>query len=87
MSRCAYQTFSIGTAANSRIASRYDRVARRTIWSRTVAENWFSRAATSKLAVKRLTSHSHGAGAVSSKSFMSKARRRSADPNVPKLVR
>ena len=42
---------------------------------------------TSKLAARRLTSHSHGPGRVSSKSLMSKIIRRSGVPNRPKFDR
>ena len=38
-------------------------------------------------AARRLTSHSHGPGSVSSKSLMSKISRRSGVPNTPKLDR
>ena len=40
-----------------------------------------------RLAASRLTSHSHGPGRVSSKSLTSNTRRRSAEPNRPKLDR
>ncbi|MNT89583.1 hypothetical protein D3C72_2303370 [compost metagenome] len=46
-----------------------------------------SRAATAKLIAKRLTSHSQGAGRVSSKSLMSKIRLRSGVANKPKFIR
>src|SRR5215204_6616216 len=45
------------------------------------------RPATSRLVASRLTSHSHGPGAVSSKSLMSKTRRRSGEAKSPKLDR
>ena len=45
----------------------------------------FSRAATATLATRRLTSHSHGAGRVSSKSLTSKISRRSGVAKTPKL--
>ncbi len=44
-----------------------------------------SSVATTKLAARRLTSHSQGATAVSSKSLMSKASRRSGVAKPPKL--
>ena len=47
----------------------------------------WSRAAISKLAARRLTSHSHGPGSVSSKSLMSKTSRRSGDWKRPKFMR
>ena len=74
MSRWAYQTSSIDRSANSRIVSRYDRAARRTIRARSLLVRPLSRPAISRLAASRLTSHSHGPGAVSSKSFTSKTR-------------
>ena len=49
------------------------------------APRW--RPATTTLAANRLTSHSHGAGSVSSKSLMSNAMRRSGVANAPKLRR
>ena len=44
-----------------------------------------SRHATTKLAARRFTSHSHGAGSVSSRSLMEKITRRSGVANPPKL--
>jgi hypothetical protein len=58
-----------------------------TISRRSLPENPLSRPATSRLAASRLTSHSHGPGRVSSKSFTSKTRRRSAEPKMPKFDR
>ena len=49
--------------------------------------NPFCRPATAKLATRRLTSHSHGPGSVSSKSLMSNTSVRSAEANRPKLDR
>ena len=46
-----------------------------------------SRPATSKLATRRLTSHSNGPGSVSSKSLIPNTSRRSGPANVPKLER
>ena len=54
---------------------------------RSFAEKPFSRPAIAKLAASRFTSHSHGPGAVSSKSLMSKTRFRSGEPNTPKFDR
>ena len=45
----------------------------------------FARPAITTLAARRLTSHSHGPGIVSSKSLASKTRRRSGDAKRPKL--
>ena len=49
-------------AANSRIAVRYAATAARTISLRCLAEKPRSRPATTRLAARRLTSHSHGPG-------------------------
>jgi len=46
-----------------------------------------SRLATTKLAASRFTSHSHGAGSVSSRSLMEKITFRSGVANPPKLER
>jgi len=54
---------------------------------RSFSENPRSRPAIAKLATNRFTSHSHGPGAVSSKSFMSKTSVRSGEPNTPKFDR
>ncbi len=45
------------------------------------------RPATTTLAASRLTSHSHGPGSVSSKSFASKTNARSGEPKRPKFDR
>jgi len=58
-----------------------------TILRRSLSEKLSSRPPIAKLAAKRFTSHSHGPGAVSSKSLMSKTRRRSGEPNTPKFDR
>ena len=87
MSRRAYQTSSVGIRANSRMASRYERIARRTMRVRSFLANSLSRAAISRLAERRLTSHSHGPGVVSSKSLTSKIRWRSGVPKMPKFER
>ena len=49
--------------------------------------NPFARAAIRTLTASRLTSHSHGPGSVSSKSFESKTRVRSGEANSPKFER
>ena len=46
-----------------------------------------ARAAIRTLTASRLTSHSHGPGSVSSKSFESKTKVRSGDANSPKFDR
>ena len=58
-----------------------------TIARRCLALKPLPRAATSRLAASRFTSHSHGPGTVSSKSFTSNTRRRSAEPKMPKFDR
>ena len=47
----------------------------------------FARDAMTMLVASRLTSHSHGAGSVSSKSFASKTSSRSGEANSPKFPR
>ena len=55
--------------------------------ARCFAENPRSRPAISKLAARRLTSHSQGPGSVSSKSLMSNTMWRSAEAKPPKFER
>ena len=83
----AYQTSRLSIPAKSRIACRYRATVAATISRRCLPGNPLPRAATSRLAASRLTSHSHGPGSVSSKSLTSKTRRRSGEPNTPKLDR
>jgi hypothetical protein len=85
--RRAYQTSRLRIAAKPRIASRYSPATVLTTASRSLRLKPFSRAAISKLAARRLTSHSHGPGRLSSKSLRSKTRLRSGAANTPKLVR
>src|SRR5262249_34730252 len=51
----------------------------------TVSLSALSRQATTKLAASRLTSHSHGAGRVSSRSLIEKMTRRSGVAKPPKF--
>ena len=74
MSRCAYHTSSMDMPDSSLMVTRYERTARRTILDRSFFVKPFSRPAISRLTANRFTSHSHGPGAVSSKSFTSKNR-------------
>ena len=76
-SRRAYHTPNSVSAANSRIASRYWRAVASTAFRRSAGFSWPSRPATSMLAARRFTSHSHGPGRVSSKSFTSNSKERS----------
>jgi hypothetical protein len=85
--RRAYQTSRLRIAANSRIASRYERTVLRTAARICFGVNSRSRPAISKLAASRLTSHSHGPGRVSSKSLTSITRRRSGAAKTPKFDR
>ena len=85
--RLAYQTWRLRIAAKPVIAFRYERAVASTAASRSFREKPLSRPAIAKLAARRFTSHSHGPGAVSSKSLMSKTRVRSGEPNVPKFER
>ena len=73
--------------ANWAIASRYDFVTRVTTPRISLAEKERERPAISKLAARRLTSHSNGPVLVSSKSLMSKIRARSGAANAPKFER
>jgi len=74
-------------AAKSHRARRYDAVPRRTMAAPVPGSNSRLRAAISRLAARRLMSHSKGPGMVSSKSFTSKRRSRSGAENVPKFMR
>ena len=53
----------------------------------SASENPLLRAAISKLAAIRFTSHSNGPGSVSSKSFTSNSSTRSGEANAPKFDR
>src|SRR6185437_7573625 len=79
--------FREANAANSAIAVRYVRTDERTAASASAALKPRSRAPIARLAPSRLTSHSNGPGNVSSKSLMSKTRRRSGAWKTPKLER
>ena len=74
----AYQTSRRDMSANSAMALRYSPAAAARITSDCARVNRRCRAATSKLATNRFTSHSKGPGRVSSKSFRSKTSDRSA---------
>ena len=69
------------------IAVRYIATAASTVARRSAAPKSRSRAATSMLAARRLTSHSNGPRRVSSKSFTSKTSDRSGDAKKPKFRR
>jgi hypothetical protein len=86
-STCEYQTSRLVMLAICRIAWRYTRPRLNTASARTVLEKPRSRAAITKLAASRFTSHSHGPGNVSSKSLQSNTRLRSGEPKMPKLER
>ena len=83
----AYHTSRLDMVANLRIADRYSPRRPSSTFLRSLAEYPLSRPAIAKLAARRLTSHSHGPGNVSSKSLMSKTRRRSGEPKMPKFIR
>ncbi len=87
ISMCEYHTSRVPCSAALLMPSRYSLAAARTTLRRSARENPLSRPAISKLAARRFTSHSQGPGSVSSKSLMSKIRRRSGEPNTPKLDR
>ena len=82
-----YQRSRFPMAAYSRIDVRYSRAVASTTRRRTLSSNSRARAAISKLATSRLTSHSHGPGSVSSKSLMSNTSERSGAANPPKFDR
>ncbi len=86
-SRRVYQRSMARFSAISIIPSRYARTLVRTIARRVAASKPRSRPAASKLAARRLTSHSHGPGSVSSKSLISKTSFRSGDWYRPKFIR
>ena len=86
-SSVAYQMSRLLIPANVRIARRYDFTVPVTIAAHSLASNPRLRPAISKLAARRLTSHSNGPGCVSSKSLMSKTNDRSGDAKPPKLAR
>ena len=87
MSRRAYQSSRLRIPAKARIASRYERTAASTVERRTSVARSSSRPAMAMLAASRLTSHSHGPRAVSSKSLMSKTISRSGAAKPPKFDR
>ena len=86
-SRCAYQTSRLFMPAKHAMAVRYSSTVSNTACSCSLTANPLSRAAMTTLAARRLTSHSHGPGSVSSKSLMSNTSRRSGEANKPKLER
>ena len=83
--RRSYQTSRWLSFAKPRIPSRYSRTQAVTIRCRRSAGSPTSRPAISTLAAIRLTSHSHGPGSVSSKSFGPKTSLRSGAANPPKF--
>ena len=84
---CEYQTSSTGSLEYFAIRSRYERTQAIAASRCPAAEKPFDRAACTTLAARRLTSHSHGPGSVSSKSLMSKITRRSGVAKPPKFIR
>jgi hypothetical protein len=86
-SKCSYQASRLPIRAARRILSRYSPTPAVTMARRSAGANPRSRPMISKLAARRLTSHSHGPGRVSSKSLMSNSMRRSGVPNRPKFDR
>ncbi len=81
----AYQTSSSCIPANSAIAPWYARTMASWMLRRCLRPRPLARAAISRLAARRLTSHSQGPGCVSSKSLRSKTMRRSGEANRPKF--
>ena len=86
-SRWSYQASSVLISADARIWPRYSATQAVTTSRRSAGANPRSRPATSMLAARRFTSHSHGPGSVSSKSLMSNISFRSGEPNTPKFDR
>ena len=83
----AYQTSRYPIPAYPRIFVRYDSTQERAAPVQSLPESPTVRAATTMLAASRFTSHSNGAGSVSSKSFTSKTRLRSGCAKIPKFER
>ena len=86
-SRWSYQASRPPIPAAWRIRLRYSPTPAVTMARRSAGEKPRSRPMISKLAARRLTSHSHGPGRVSSKSLMSKIIWRSGVPKRPKFDR
>ena len=77
-------------AQQRRLAQRYvllQEAERKALARASFSLNLLWRPAITKLVARRLTSHSQGAGSVSSKSFMSKIMWRSGVANAPKFIR
>ena len=87
VSRRAYQTSRSPMAANSEMALRYCATVLMTMERRSLALKPCCRPATARLAARRLRSHSHGPGRVSSKSLTSKTSSRSGEAYQPKFSR
>ena len=84
--RRSYQTLRWLSRAKPRIATRYSLTQSVTILRRRWVGSPTSRPAISTLAAIRLTSHSHGPGSVSSKSFGLKISLRSGAAKPPKFA-
>ncbi len=84
---CEYQTSRSRIVAYSAIRARYDSTAAMAACRPVPFGNPTARAPITKLAAIRFTSHSHGPGSVSSKSFRSNNIRRSGEPKTPKFDR
>ena len=86
-SMLAYHTSRTRISLYSAMRSRYERTQDSTASRAQSSLKPLSRQASTKLAARRFTSHSQGAGRVSSRSLMSKITRRSGVANAPKLSR
>ncbi len=86
-SRRVYQTSRKRIVAAVAIVVRYAATAARAAARSSLRRQPLPRAATTKLAARRLTSHSNGAGSVSSKSLRSNTSRRSGAAKTPKFDR
>src|SRR5690242_11893185 len=85
--KAKYQRSNAFILLNSAIRCRYDRTQVKTQSIAVDSLNPLSRHATTKLAARRLTSHSQGAGKVSSRSLMEKITCLSGVAKPPKLQR
>ena len=82
-----YHTSSCVIVANAAMRSLYELTAASAARAHALSVPLIKRPASIILVANRLTSHSHGAGKVSSKSLMSKIRFRSGVANNPKFIK
>ena len=87
MSTREYHTSRLPDSARRCISCRYVAPTSRAAVAQSFLEKFWSRPAMTTLAARRLRSHSHGPGSVSSKSLTSNIIDRSGEANRPKLLR